>query len=260
MISNAAEAAAVVGFGIVLLFTNLRSCFNQWAQGVDVEIGFDALHDGGHAFQAHAGVDVFARQWTQIVGRIADAIELGEDQVPNFDFATVGRADENFAARATDAVGAFAGSAGGPEVIVFTHALKAVGGNFDFVVPNVVGFVVIEINGDSKLFGRDTHPFFSGQEFPGPVDGFALEIVAKAEVAQHFEKRVVVGGTADVVDVAGAEALLAGGGAGEFELALAQEVVFELVHAGGREENRRIPARHEDVAGAACAALRFKEG
>ena len=48
------------------------------------------------------------------------------------------------------------------------------------------------------------------QELPGPVDRLALEVVAEAEVAQHLEERLVERGPADVLDVAGADALLAG--------------------------------------------------
>ena len=54
-----------------------------------------------------------------------------------------------------------------------------------------------------------------GQEFPGPVDRLALEVVTEAEVAQHLEERHVARGLADVLDVAGANALLARGRAFE---------------------------------------------
>jgi len=70
---------------------------------------------------------------------------------------------------------------------------------------------------------------------------------------------VVVRRPADVVDVPGAEALLAARRPGEFQLALPQEVVFELVHAGGREQHARVPPRHQHVAGAHGAALGDKE-
>ncbi len=70
----------------------------------------------------------------------------------------------------------------------------------------------------SRSGSRPSH-FLLGQELPGPVDRVALEVVAEAEVAQHLEERVVVGRAADVVDVAGAQALLAGRGARELELA-----------------------------------------
>ena len=99
-----------------------------------------------------------------------------------------------------------------------------------------------------------------GQKLPCPADRVALEIVAEAEIAQHLEEGVVVGGSADVVDVAGAQAFLAGRRPGEIELAAAEEMVLELVHAGGREQHRGIPARHQHVARPPRAALRLEEG
>ena len=106
----------------------------------------------------------------------------------------------------------------------------------------------------------EAEPLLVGQKLPGPVDRLALEVVAEAEVAQHLEERVVIGRAADVVDVAGAEALLAGRGPGELELAAAEEVVLELVHAGRREQHRGVPAGHQHVAGPADAALGLEEG
>src|SRR4051812_6353907 len=70
---------------------------------------------------------------------------------------------------------------------------------------------------------------------------------------------MVVGSAADVVDVARTQALLTRRCPSEFELALAEEVIFELVHAGGREQHRGIPMGHQDVAGPTNAALRLKE-
>ena len=255
VVGDAAEAAAVVAFRIVFLATDFAGGFDERAERVDMKIRFDALHDRGHALQAHAGIDVFAGERAEIFRRVADAVELREDEVPDFDFAAAGRMKKDFAARAADSVGAFAGGAGGPEVIVFAHPLNAVGLNFDLVAPDVKGLVVVEIDGDGESLGGDAHPFFVGEEFPGPVDGVFLEVIAEAEVAQHLEKRVMKGGAADVIDIARAEAFLARRGAGEFEFALAEEVIFELVHAGRREQDGGIPARDEHVAGAAHAAF-----
>ena len=42
-------------------------------------------------------------------------------------------------------------------------------------------------------------------------DGLVLEVIAEGEVAQHLEEGAVAGGLADVLDIAGADALLAGG-------------------------------------------------
>ena len=67
-----------------------------------------------------------------------------------------------------------------------------------------------------------------------------LEVVAKAEVAEHLEKRVMAVGEADVFEIvvlaSGADAFLRSGGAGVVALFGAQEDVFELVHAGVGEQ------------------------
>ena len=130
----------------------------------------------------------------------------------------------------------------------------------DVLLPDAGRFVVVEIDRHRQPRRVEAEPLLVGQKLPGPVDRFALEIIAEAEVAQHLEERVVIGRAADVIDVAGAQALLAGRGPREFELHLAQKVVLELVHAGRREQHRRIPARHEHVAGPARVALRLEEG
>ena len=196
----------------------------------------------------------------RLFGRIAHAVELREDQVPDFDLAE-GRVVVDFAARAADAVGPLAGGVGRPEVLVLAQPLQPLGRQLDLVEPDAGRLVVVEIDRGRELFRRrrPSH-FLLGQELPGPVDRLALEIVAEAEVAQHLEERVVVGGAADVVDVAGAQAFLAGRGPGELQLAAAEEVVLELVHAGRREQHRGVPAGHQHVAGPADAALGLEEG
>jgi hypothetical protein len=94
---------------------------------------------------------------------------------------------------------------------------------------------------------------FAGEEFPGEVDGIALEVVAEAEVAQHFEEGVVTCGVADVFQVvvlaAGAHAFLAGGGAGVGALVKAEEHVLELVHAGIGKQQGGIFPRYQRAGG-----------
>jgi hypothetical protein len=83
-------------------------------------------------------------------------------------------------------------------------------------------------------------PEHAGQEFPGPLDRFALEVVAERPVAEHFEERVVARGVADRIEVvvlaARAQAALHVRRAHELELLAAEEHVLELHHAGVREQ------------------------
>ena len=195
----------------------------------------------------------------QVVGRVAHAVELREHQVPDFDLAEGGAAVD-FAARAADAVRALAGRVGRPEVLVLAQPLEPLRRQLDLVEPDARRLVVVQVDRGRERFRVQAEPLLAGEELPRPVDRLPLEVVAEAEVAQHLEEGVMVGGAADVVDVAGAEAFLAGGGAGEIELAPAQEVVLELVHARRREQHRGVPPRHQHVAGPADAALGLEKG
>ncbi len=131
-------------------------------------VGRDALHDRGDAFQTHAGVDVLAGQRPQIVGRIADAVELREHQVPNLDFFTVGRMKEDFAARAADAIGALARRRSGPEIVGLAHPRDPVGSELDVLLPDVGRFVVVEIDGHGQLVGRQGPATFCRSRTPRP--------------------------------------------------------------------------------------------
>ena len=231
------------------------------AEQVDFVVGMHALQHGSNAFQAHAGIDTGTRQARHVAGGIA--LELHEHQVPDFDVAVAvffGRSrgaapdvgtvvEEDFRARA-------AGTGVGhlPEVVrgvagalVVADADDALDRNADFLGPDVVGFVVFLVDGDPQLFGRQLVDL--GQQLPGVLDRIALEVVAEAEITQHFEERMVAGGVAHVLQVvvlaAGAHAALRRRGSRIRPRFLAREHVLELDHARIGEEQGRIVARHE---------------
>jgi len=259
VVGDPAQASAIVTFVFVLHAADFRRGFDDREQTVDVEVRWHSLQDAGGSFQSHAGVDVLAGQRMQVVRGRADAIELGEHQVPNFDVAAVFQLVIDLAAGTADSVRAFAGCRRGPEVFVLVHSRNALGRQSDLVVPNAKRFVVIFVDRDRQTLAGDAQPLFVGQEFPRPVDGFFFEIIAERKVAQHFEERVVERGPAHIVDVTGSQAFLARGRASEIQFDLSKEVVFELVHPRGSEQNRWIPSRNEHVAGLADATFGLKE-
>ncbi len=154
----------------------------------------------------------------------------------------------DFAARA-----ARAGFAHLPEVVFlaaqvnvrFRHADGAPVASCLVVARNLVFRVALE---HRDVQARFVHLPDVGEQFPGPGDGFLLEVIAKAPVAEHLEEGVVVGVLADVVQIvvlaAGADALLRVGGTLVGPGAGAEEHVLELVHAGVGEQQRRIVVRH----------------
>ncbi|MNF84686.1 hypothetical protein D3C84_670580 [compost metagenome] len=162
------------------------------------------------------------------------------------------------------------GVAHGPEVVgriggalVVADAHHALVGNPDFLGPDVVGLVIGGVDGDPELVLRQLQPLVAGEEFPGVVDGVALEVVAEAEVAQHLEEGVVTSGVADVFQVvvlaAGTYAFLAGSGAGVGALLQAKEAVLELVHPRVGEQQGRVVARNQGAGSDTGMPLLFEE-
>ena len=67
VVGDAAQAAAVLVGRIVPHAADLAGRLDQRAEDVDVEVRLDALQHRGRPLQAHAGVDVLARQRAEIV-------------------------------------------------------------------------------------------------------------------------------------------------------------------------------------------------
>ena len=161
---------------------------------------------------------------------------------------------ENFAART-----ARTGVRHLPEVVALVFrrpglvadADAPVGRHADLFRPDVVRFVVLVVHGSPEALGRQLVDL--RQELPCVTDGVALEVVAKAEIAQHLEERVVAGRVAHVLQVivlpACAHAALRRCRAEVGPLLLAQEHILELHHARVREEQRRIVAGDERTRG-----------
>ncbi len=217
---------------------------------VGVKVGLLALADGSYALKAHACINIGLGKRDARAVRLL--VVLRKNQVPDFQEA-VAVAFADAAVRAAGQAFALvyvnfgtgttgAGVAHGPEIVLFTHAHNAAvwqSGNF---LPDGGGFVVIPENGHPQLVLGQFQ--FLGAEFPGPGNGFLLEVVAEGEVPQHFKEGVVPCGAAHVLKVivlAGdAQALLRRGCARVAALLLAGEALLELYHAGIGEKQGRV--------------------
>ena len=76
----------------------------QGAKAIDLEVAADRLHHRGHPLQAHSGIDVLGGQRSEVVGRIANPIELGKDQVPDLHRLALTGVIKDLAARSADSV------------------------------------------------------------------------------------------------------------------------------------------------------------
>ena len=248
---------------------------DQLLEQVDLVVAVHVLQDGGQALQAHAGVDAGR-------GQPGDAavlvhLELHEHVVPDLDEAVAvflgaaGRAAGDVRAVVVEDLAARAAGAGvghHPEVValvlaalVVADADHALGRQADVLGPDVVGLVVLVVDGGRELVGRQAVDL--GEQFPAPGDRLFLEVVAKAPVAQHLEEGVVARGVAHVLEVvvlaAGAQAGLHAGRAHVGALVAAQEHVLELHHTAVGEHQCRVVARHQRAAGHDGVALALEE-
>ncbi len=238
-----------------------RSSRNQCLEQIDLVIAVFVLQDGCQALQSHAGIDAGRRQ--RLDRTIGLHVELHEHVVPDLDVAVAigirraGRATghigavvvENLAARTArsrishhpEVVGCILRTL----VVADTH--HALGWQADLLGPDVVGLVIVDVDRGPQLVGRQLVDL--GQQFPGPGQALALEVVAKTPVAQHLEERMVARGITDVFQVvvfaARTQAGLHRGRTHVRALVGAQKHVLELHHARVDEHQRRIIARHQ---------------
>ena len=259
----------------VLRAGRFRGGLDEILEEIDLVVRVHALQHRGNALEAHAGID--RRLGQRIQHAFVVAVELHEHEVPDLDVAVAlrirrtGRAAFDFGAVVVEDFAARAAGTGVghlPEVVALVRACPglvadadaAVGRHADLFRPDVVGFVVLVIDGRPEPVGRQLVDL--RQELPRVADRVALEVVAEAEIAQHLEERVVARGVADVLQIvvlaARAHAALGRGRAHVGPLLLAQEHVLELHHARVREEERRVVAGNERARGHDRVPLAFE--
>ena len=231
---------------------------------VDLEEVVDALHDAGQTLETHAGIDVLVFERRVIV--VAVVVELGEDEVPDLHVAVAVAADLAgglaaavlFSAVIVD-LGAGAAGTGAvlPEVVFLAETDHVVFRDTDVLRPDVPRLIVVFVDGAVEFVRRDLEDF--REEFPGPVDGVMLEVVAEGEVAQHLEVGAVTGGVADVVDVGSTDALLTGRHTVAGRRDLSREELLHRGHTGVDEQQALVSVGHERIARQPQVLFAFKE-
>ena len=266
VVGKDAQAHVRLGVLAVLLAGEALAQLDETVHEVAVVVGRLALHDGRDALKTHARVDVAMRQLGH--GAVLLAVVLGEHQVPELQVTVAVAARRAVGAAAADlgtlvvvdlrARAARTGGASGPEVVVLAQAGDVLLGHAE-APPDVMGVVIVGEDGEVELVERQAQVLGRGDELEGPLAGLALGVAAEAEVAQHLEEGEVAAVLADVVDVIGAQALLARAGADLSHGLLAKVVLLELVHACVGKQQRRVVGDERRRLDAA-AALLFEEG
>ena len=172
---------------------------------VDLVEVVDSLEQGGHALQAHAGVDVALGQRAGdvevVLGADRRELLLHEHEVPELEVAVLvdSRATLEPVLRATVEVdlaarAAGAGDAHVPVVVELAAPGDPLDGDTDRVTPDGEGLVVVLVDGRPDLVGIQavtTLGLRGGDQLPREGDGTFLEVVTEGEVAVHLEERPV---------------------------------------------------------------------
>ena len=241
----------------------LRCAFDQRHKQIRVVIRNLPLQHRCQPLQPRPGINRRLRQWIQLP--IGVAVELHEHQVPNLDVPPTVASEcairvslirrrwphvvMNLAARS-----ARAGVAHLPEIVfqskfvnpLFRHALRH---------PEIAGLGIARHpafaleNRHKQLVVRDPKPLRRSDQLPGVRNRVFFEVVAKAEVPQHLEKRVVAVGKADVFKIIvfapGAHTFLRTRGPRVIAFFQAEKHVFELVHPRVGKKQSGIIRRDE---------------
>ena len=265
MVGDNAERDVRLVVLTIALARNAGDVVGDVADGIDVKQRVDVLHDTGKTLQTHAGVDVLLLEFGIVV--VAVVVKLGEYVVPDLHITVAVTADRTvrltaaifFAAVVVDlrARTARTGTVL-PEVVLLAEAEDAVFRNADIFMPDLERLVVLDIDRRIQTVSRNAHDL--GQELPAPGDGFLLEVVAEREVAQHLKVGAVARGLADVLDVAGTNALLAGRDAVTRRLLFPSEVRLHRRHAGVDEQQRLVALRDQRKARQTQMSLGLHKG
>ena len=250
------DAQAYVGI-VILAVTDsaeLAGAIEDHPCRVDLVDVVDALQQGRHALEAHAGVDVLGRKASTdvevVLGSHGRELVLHEDEVPHLEVAVLVRDRSTLATMLGPAVvvdlrarATGSGDTHGPVVVLGIAALDAVEWHAHGAMPDVDGLVVVLVDrAPETTLGEavSTVGLRTGEELPGERDRARLEVVAEGEVARHLEERGVACGLADLVDVESAHDLLHRRGPRPRRRGLAQEVGLEGHHAGVDEQQRGV--------------------
>ena len=255
-----------IGLGIVAVMyaRDAADMFHDILDRIHFKQVVHPLHDAGQTLQSHTGVDVGMIQ-RRIVAR-AVAVELGEHEVPKFDIAVAvaahaagGRTAAVFLAAVKIQFGAGAAGTGAvlPEVVLFAQTNNMVGSYAHLTRPDIKRFVIIFINADPNPVDRQLQHL--GAELPRPRGGFVFEIVAEAEVAEHFKIGTVARGFAHPLDIGGADTFLTGSNPFAGRGDLAGEEFFHRCHTGVDQQKGFVPFGNQPEAGQTQMSLAFKK-
>ena len=126
-------------------------------------------------------------------------------------------------------------------------------------MPDVPCLVIVNVDRGIESVRIKAYPLLAREELPAPCYCLVLKIIAEGEVAEHFKIGAVARGMADIFDITGAYALLAGADTLARRYLLALEPRLHRGHAGVYEQYGFIVLRNQREAGQAQMTLALKK-
>ena len=144
-----------------------------------------------------------------------------------------------------------------PEIVFLAETDHMIFRDSNLFGPDIICLIVIQINRNIQLIGGNFQ--FFGQKFPRPGNNLLLEIVLKAEIAQHFKEGTMTGCNANALNVRCADAFLAGCHSMARRLLLTEEPLFHRRHAAVDQEQAGVILRYQRKTAKAQMPFGFKK-
>ena len=194
---------------LVALTKQLLCARHEASKEVGVIVGSRVLQDRHQALKTHPRIDMFRRERVQHT--VGVTLVLNEHEIPQLDEPLAGSIDLADVIRHLPQVTEarppvqvdFAARAAGARVthlpeVVLAPVIEDVVGNDVGQQPTLGGFgvaaevalIILKDGGVEMLLGQA--PPLS-EQFPPPLDGFLLVIIAKGPIAQHLKKSMMIG-------------------------------------------------------------------
>ena len=263
------------GVAVRVTARDVGDVLDERPEDIGVVVVVLVLQQAAQTLEAGARVDMLRRQRLQVTFRVA--VELDEDEIADLDEFRPVLPEQILVLQAqivAEVIVQFGARPAGtglphlPEVVLRRQPHHVVRRHIGDLGPQSFGVLVRRYALAPLEDGRPqallVHAEVFGHQFPVPLDGLFLEIVAEGPVAEHLEERVMPRADADLFEVvvlAGdADALLRVHGSGVRPAAQPEEHVLELVHPGVGEVQGGVVRRGHGGAGHPRVALALEEG